>query len=58
MPPAVWPELAPPLTLQDDGDGVGRAAKFIGDLGNEAALAFVSEGDTDVGDQLAGKGEK
>jgi hypothetical protein len=46
------------VDLEDDGDGLGRAAKFVGDLGDEAAFAFVSEGDTDIGDQLAGKREE
>jgi hypothetical protein len=44
------------VDLEDDGDGGGRAAQFVGDLGDETAFALVTKGDTDVGNELAAKG--
>jgi hypothetical protein len=46
------------VDLEDDGDGARRAAKFVGDFGNETAFALVAERDTDIGDELAGKRKK
>ena len=46
------------VDLEDDGDGVRRAAKFVGDFGNETAFALVAERDADIGDELAGKRKK
>jgi hypothetical protein len=46
------------VDLEHDRDRDGSAAQFVGDLGDEAALALVAEGDADVGDELAGKGEE
>ena len=33
-------------------------AELLDDLGDEATLAFVAEGDADVGDELAGEGNQ
>jgi hypothetical protein len=41
------------LSTTETGERGG--AEFLGDLGDEAALAFVAEGNADVGDELAGK---
>jgi hypothetical protein len=46
------------VDLEHDGDRVRGAAQFVGDLGNQAAFAFVAEGNTDVGDELAGEGKQ
>gem|GEM_PF-6887514 len=47
------------VDLEDDRDGRFRAAEFFGHLGNQAALAFVAEGNADIGDELAGeRGER
>ena len=46
------------VDLQHHRDGLAarRGAKFLDHLGDEAALTFVAEADTDVGDDLAGDG--
>jgi len=43
------------IDLEHGRDGARRVAKFFDDLGDETALAFVAEGDADIGDQLTGK---
>jgi hypothetical protein len=46
------------VDLEHHRDRSGSASQLVGDLGNEAALALVAEGDADIGDELAGKGEE
>jgi len=46
------------VDLEDDGDGVRRTTKFVGDFGNEPAFTFVAERNPDIGDELARKREK
>ena len=49
------PRVGTAIDLEDHRDGSARATEFVGHFGDEAALAFVTEGDSDIGDQLARK---
>ena len=56
MPPAVWrPELEPPLTLKttETAARVSRNSSMISS--GSGGLAFVAQGNTDVGNELAAK---
>lgn len=46
------------VDLEHGGDGVGRSGELGGDLRDKAAFAFVAEGNADIGDEAAGKGEE
>ena len=57
MPAAVCPAFAPPLTFSTTVTAAAVPLELFDDLGNQPALALVAEGDADVGDQPAGKGD-
>ncbi len=46
------------VDLEDDRNGRRGAAEFVGDLGDQATFALITKGDTDIGDELAGKREE
>ena len=43
------------IDLQHHRDRRTRAPQFVGDLGNEAPLAFVTEGNADISNYLTGE---
>ena len=52
------PGIGATVDLDHGRNRARRAVEFLAYFRNEATFALVTEGDTDVGDQLAGKGEE
>ena len=52
------PGVGPAVDLEDHRNGRGRAGELADDLGDEAALALVAEGNAHVGDEATGKRRK
>ena len=45
------------VDLHDDRHGPGGVAKLLDNLGHQSTLSLVSEGNSDIGNELAGEGE-